>query len=412
MTIDAYAVPSGPFTVGVRDGELLDRRYPSVRADDEHGRQLMLRVWYPAAEPTQRRTYFDAVEREVIAGGWSRLMAASGVAWPDDAWDVLVDLRTHSHVDAPVAEGRFPVVLFSHGATGYVQQNLPLMEHLASHGYVVVSIARPCGAVGVVYRDGQTAEVDPGFLAAGADPTYASAQRDRLVDDVATRWAATERVTAPDLGLGRHLQRWVDDQRAVTDALEDGEDLGLGADLVGACDVGSLAWTGMSYGGVAATTGAQQDERVMAAVNIDGTEWLPDLLATEARMPLLSVSSDLRKLGATLGAAISAPFSNEFFYEALPSMGSRPDIVRVTLTETTHFELTDLVLLGPEARRAIPGAGGCDPATDVIRPLNDLVLGFLEHRLRGSDNAWPRAQLQANAGVQPLDVSHVSAWAR
>ena len=44
-----------------------------------------------------------------------------------------------SFLNAPVAEGRFPVVVLSHGLGGSGRQWTAAAEHLASHGYVVVS---------------------------------------------------------------------------------------------------------------------------------------------------------------------------------------------------------------------------------------------------------------------------------
>ena len=59
----------------------------------------------------------------------------------------LRHIPTHSHVHAPVAaldRGPFPVLLFNHALElGFTSQNQLLMEHLASHGYVIFSIAHP-----------------------------------------------------------------------------------------------------------------------------------------------------------------------------------------------------------------------------------------------------------------------------
>ena len=59
----------------------------------------------------------------------------------------LRHIPTHSHVHAPVAapdDGPFPVLLFNHARElGFTSQNQLLMEHLASHGYVIFSIAHP-----------------------------------------------------------------------------------------------------------------------------------------------------------------------------------------------------------------------------------------------------------------------------
>ncbi len=43
------------------------------------------------------------------------------------------------YADPPVASGRFPVAVFSHGHQGYAENSGFLMEHLASHGWIVAA---------------------------------------------------------------------------------------------------------------------------------------------------------------------------------------------------------------------------------------------------------------------------------
>lgn len=49
------------------------------------------------------------------------------------------DTSTGMKRDAPCAEGTFPLIIFSHGASATRQQSTYLTEHWASHGYVVVA---------------------------------------------------------------------------------------------------------------------------------------------------------------------------------------------------------------------------------------------------------------------------------
>ena len=51
--------------------------------------------------------------------------------------------------DAPL-----PVIFFSHGLISHLAQNTALMEHLASLGYVVVSIAHTYDAAPVLFPNG------------------------------------------------------------------------------------------------------------------------------------------------------------------------------------------------------------------------------------------------------------------
>lgn len=65
-------------------------------------------------------------------------------------------VTTHARRGVPLAPGpaRYPVLLFVEGATGYRQMNTFQVEHLVSHGFVVVGIDQPDAAAAVVFRDG------------------------------------------------------------------------------------------------------------------------------------------------------------------------------------------------------------------------------------------------------------------
>ena len=74
----------------------------------------------------------------------------------------------------------------------------------------------------------------------------------------------------------------------------------------------------MSYGAAAAASAAQVDTRASAVFNLDGTQHLSDLFGVDIRVPLLTLTTEPAPLGF--------PYTNEFFYESLETMGDRQDI--------------------------------------------------------------------------------------
>lgn len=52
----------------------------------------------------------------------------------------LPEVRTNSCLDAPISDGRQPVVVFTPGYTGTFTDYTFLFEHLASRGYVVAAV--------------------------------------------------------------------------------------------------------------------------------------------------------------------------------------------------------------------------------------------------------------------------------
>lgn len=101
----------GEFPVGVRTVEITD-----VTRD---GRTFPLEVWYPAAE-MHRGEDLDAATQ--------------------DRYKIAHDIperRQRAVRDAKAGSGKFPLVMYLHGAWGSRLDSTELCTHLSSHGYVV-----------------------------------------------------------------------------------------------------------------------------------------------------------------------------------------------------------------------------------------------------------------------------------
>jgi predicted dienelactone hydrolase len=120
--------PPGRFAVGVRTLELRDPDRVDVLGTLEHGlllrheRPLTVEVWYPA----------------------SALQGVSGTEYLTETRNLDVVARLHGSAlrdaEALQGQGRFPLVILSHGYPGNRYLMSHLGENLASKGYVVVSI--------------------------------------------------------------------------------------------------------------------------------------------------------------------------------------------------------------------------------------------------------------------------------
>jgi fermentation-respiration switch protein FrsA (DUF1100 family) len=97
---------------------------------ERDGGQLV-EVWYPAVQGTTGTETYDMRDftppaiRDLLTG------------------DVPATSSHEAGRDAEVADGAFPIVLFSHGFTGMRLQSTFLTAHLASHGMIVVSTDHP-----------------------------------------------------------------------------------------------------------------------------------------------------------------------------------------------------------------------------------------------------------------------------
>lgn len=90
-------------------------------------------------------------------------------------------------------EAVLPVVIFSHGSFGTIDNNLSLYKELASNGYVVLALAHPYHAATAKLSSGKTVSVSPQFIKEGtalspaenpdaAFETYASWMNIRMGD--------------------------------------------------------------------------------------------------------------------------------------------------------------------------------------------------------------------------------------
>ena len=84
-------------------------------------------IWYPAVEGTTGTDVYDV--RDFVPEAIRALLTA----------DVPASYEYEAGRDAQVAEGSFPVVLFSHGASGIRFQSTFLTAHLASWGMIVAA---------------------------------------------------------------------------------------------------------------------------------------------------------------------------------------------------------------------------------------------------------------------------------
>ncbi|MEV6595884.1 acetylhydrolase [Actinoplanes sp. NPDC051346] len=125
--------PTGPHRVGTVSLHLVDRSRPDPVAGAGRHRELMASLWYPAARDARRHP----VVPWMPAAPLRALLVSAGF----DA-DAVAAPLTAGHDGAPVLRtiGRRPVIVFSHGANGHRSETTIVVQELASHGYVVVTV--------------------------------------------------------------------------------------------------------------------------------------------------------------------------------------------------------------------------------------------------------------------------------
>jgi hypothetical protein len=237
--------PTGHRRVGTVSLHLVDPSRPDPWVPAEPTRQLVIQIWYPAAAvrgypyapwmtPGTARAYERAIH-----------VPAGALDWP----------TTQAHLGAPASrrEGARPVIIYSHGLGGERTEATALVEDLASHGYIVVTIDH--------IHDATVVELPDGHVETTAIPELTKDNELQV-----TTKAIEARVTDTRFVLGRLAAINRGDN-------PDAEHRPLPHGLRGALDLTHIGMLGHSDGG--ATTGAVMhiDSRVSAGINLDGTFW-------------------------------------------------------------------------------------------------------------------------------------------
>jgi hypothetical protein len=381
--------PSGPHPVGVVTFEVTDTaRAAQLAPTPTPFRRLPVTAWYPAAHTPvpARKTYFS--DAEAAAKG-SPLFAHLGLG--DEVYTRLAQLRTASRVgaDLPAGDERYPLLVFNHGGLSYAQQNQRLMEHLASHGYVVVSIGHPFEAGAVVFADGAVAQPAPSLGPDMGDYVQAHMRLGGFEARMRGDWARQVEIEGELMmgvrrtWLGRLAHVWRDDSLFVVDCLQDGKVAPAAARLTDRIDFQRLGYMGMSFGGAVAGLACQADARAGAGWNIDGGNFSSDLFGTELRCPFLMSYHDMPAGAEAMGITEVPPLSptigqfNDLFYGPLNGP-ERSTVHRVAFPGVTHMDYTDIPILAPDA----PGLGPV-PAERKIEVVNAMGLAFFDAVFKG-----------------------------
>lgn len=126
----------GPYPVGVTTTLLVDHSRTDVST--EGPRSLVTEIWYPATEDSRdlpKNKFSDFF----LKGKNVKLNGMVAFAFKVQLKDIDETFKNVAVRDARVRDGVFPLIVFSHGNGGIRSQNAFWCDHMASHGYIVMS---------------------------------------------------------------------------------------------------------------------------------------------------------------------------------------------------------------------------------------------------------------------------------
>jgi hypothetical protein len=295
--------------------------------------------------------------------------------------DGLASVVAHSVEGAEPARGHaFPILIFSHGYECYPAQNTALLERLASHGYIVMSIAHPHDAADLRLADGTLLKTEH---PAGTDPDFATLRKlltSGPNHDVRTSALHGYAQALSRDRLGASLTAWRDDTVFTARAIEQRK---LPPELMSILETGNtqrLGFIGMSFGGAAAASTCRLVPQCRAAINLDGGNYDPDLFNAPVERPLLLLMSDWVHLPLPNRSNDPEFTANDYAYEPWSRAGLNADIVRLRLEGIRHMGFTDLILLmnGPEHEARF---GTVTPRV-AVDAIGAASLAFLDRYLK------------------------------
>ncbi len=407
--------PSGEHIVGVRTFEIVDEsRKGLLGAKPGEPRRLLVRVWYPAQQAAGNPApYFTEAETKSTA-----LTLGSFAGFPQ-FFTYVRHVRTNSHVDAPLISGAsgLPVVFYSHGYTSFLHQNTVLMEHLASHGYVVFSIQHTYDSSATAFPNGDVAPMDSGMIDMATEevrPTQKEAIGGTDLDKRLEGALAFQEyaVRAGDRIATKSTPAWVADRAFLRSTLLDAPPQQV-ADIAAASNLQQTGEMGMSFGGAIAGEICMIDTHCAAGINLDGGNFPFTAFNADIPVPFLMFHSELaglyRQVGRPLPEGETARSFNEFSYERIADAGKREDVYRVQLKGAAHLGISDFTLFMAGPVRAPLLGGG--PADVIVGAQNDFVLGFFDKHLRKTASDFPARQLaDYSQWVQPVSNADLPAW--
>ena len=272
------------------------------------------------------------------------------------------------------ANGKCPLVVFSHGSFGVKSSNLSLYRELASHGYVVCSIDHTYQCLFTADTDGRISLIDRGFM------------REILAED-----AERDKMQSRE-----YYQKWMGvrtgDLNFVIDYALSQAASGDSDPVYALIDVTKIGVLGHSLGGSAALGVGRPRDDVGAVIALE-SPFMCDIVGVEDGefvwndetypVPVLNIYSD----------------SSWSHLDELPQYAANAKLLADTeatsfsvhVRGAGHLTLTDLALTSPLLTRMLNGRKASIDTEYCLTSISQLSLEFFDCYLRGKGTFAPQA---------------------
>ena len=359
--------PRGSFNVGTELIYVKTEREELITQDSSDKREMLYKIWYPSEAKVSN------LESEPYVDKGSRAGFATKYGLPPAALNYLDYVKTNVYSGIPVAKGKFPVLLFSHGygskATGYYA----LLAELASQGYIIINMNHTYESLGVTFPDGRVKYFDYDYQKKISSEAMKTIEPIRAAFRDGLNYEQRHpivREAIKDYFEGRIQDRWAEDMITTIDLLEDWNAKGL---LKHKLDLNRIGVLGHSVGGGSAGNLAMKDKRIKAAANLDGIQW-GTMIDSTYHIPYLYISADWPADHEDLNSHIFINKSSDYFYES-------------KLLDSGHPNFMDIPFMIPVS--SLAGTGKIDPYL-AMEIVTMTVTSFFDRHLKNDIEKDPK----------------------
>lgn len=263
-------------------------------------------------------------------------------------------------------DGKYPLIIFSHGGMSVRTSNLSLYHHLASNGYVVCAIDHTYHSLYTAFDDGRMAYIDTVYM-----------QELQREDARKNRRQSFE-----------YYQKWMklrtDDIQFVIDTISAQAGNHEAGTVYRMVDTTKTGVMGHSLGGSAALGIGRMREDVGAVIALE-SPFLCDITGVENGefmftddaypVPVLSVYAD-----SAWNILESRP---QYAQNVRLLSKAAEDAPYVYIRGAGHFSLTDLAITSPVLTCMLNGFKATTDTEYCLRTINNVCLAFFDCHLKG-----------------------------
>lgn len=400
----AYALPvftlpalTGDYAVGIKYFDLVDEtRIDPFLSGSTQKRELMIKVYYPA-QPDHSKPF------SAYFGGSSQLIHAFAEFYnlPSFAFDHLLLVKTHARDDLKLSdkEPNYPVILFSHGAGATMEVETSQSQDLASHGYIVVAVDHPYVSSVTVF------------------PNHMVTARE-----------ATTNFDTPE-PADPITQIMADDIKFVIQKLADLNNGSITPNFKGKLNLDEIGIIGHSVGGAVAYNLAINENKVKAAINLDGAVYVIPKNTTNIA-PFLMLANDqfhveaIQKREGLIQKFDSTPagqqemltiYGSQKVYDdasakAQQNISTLANVLKIsdnlyTIQGSAHMKFTDIGLFfgSQELRKLINIGGETDPA-ECLEITEAVTVAFFDQHLKGKSDESLKSLMIKYSELRKVDL--------